>query len=43
MNARAHALVIALTGGVAAGKTMSDPEIVAMDWHVKGVVTPLPK
>ncbi|TRL33793.1 BMP family ABC transporter substrate-binding protein [Rhizobium straminoryzae] len=29
--------------GVAAGKTMADGEIVAMDWHVKGVVTPLPK
>ena len=29
--------------GVAAGVTMADPEIVAMDWHVKGVVTPLPK
>ena len=29
--------------GVAAGVTMTDPEIVAMDWHVKGVVTPLPK
>ncbi len=29
--------------GVAAGATMTDPEIVAMDWHVKGVTTPLPK
>ncbi|WP_377291049.1 BMP family ABC transporter substrate-binding protein [Rhizobium sp. SG2393] len=28
---------------VAAGKTLSDGEIVAMDWHVKGVATPLPK
>lgn len=27
----------------AAGATMADPEIVAMDWHVKGVATPLPK
>lgn len=31
------------TEAVAAGKTMTDPEIVAMDWHVKGVTTPLPK
>lgn len=29
--------------GVAAGKTMPDAEIVALDWHVKGVTTPLPK
>ena len=29
--------------GVASGKTMTDEEIVAMDWHVKGVTTPLPK
>lgn len=29
--------------GVAAGSTMTDAEIVAMDWHVKGVSTPLPK
>ncbi|WP_075291590.1 BMP family ABC transporter substrate-binding protein [Pararhizobium arenae] len=29
--------------GVAAGVTMADAEIVAMDWHVKGVATPLPK
>jgi len=29
--------------GVAAGATMTDPEIIAMDWHVKGVTTPLPK
>ncbi len=29
--------------GVAAGKTLTDGEIVAMDWHVKGVTTPLPK
>ena len=28
---------------VAAGATMSDPEIIAMDWHVRGVATPLPK
>ena len=29
--------------GVAEGATMSNPEIIAMDWHVKGVTTPLPK
>ncbi|RVD65486.1 BMP family ABC transporter substrate-binding protein, partial [Mesorhizobium sp. M4A.F.Ca.ET.029.04.2.1] len=29
--------------GVPAGKTMTEAEIVAMDWHVKGVTTPLPK
>jgi basic membrane lipoprotein Med (substrate-binding protein (PBP1-ABC) superfamily) len=29
--------------GVAAGVVMTDAEIVAMDWHVKGVTTPLPK
>ncbi len=29
--------------GAAAGKTLTDGEIVAMDWHVKGVTTPLPK
>nr|WP_316656385.1 BMP family ABC transporter substrate-binding protein [uncultured Gellertiella sp.] len=29
--------------GVAKGVTMTDAEIVAMDWHVKGVTTPLPK
>ena len=29
--------------GIAAGATMTDAEIVAMDWHVKGVTTPLPK
>ncbi|HTO30558.1 MAG TPA: BMP family ABC transporter substrate-binding protein [Pararhizobium sp.] len=29
--------------GVASGATMTDAEIVAMDWHVKGVATPLPK
>ena len=29
--------------GVAAGVTMDDAAIVAMDWHVKGVTTPLPK
>ena len=28
---------------VASGATMADAEIVAMDWHVKGVTTPLPK
>ena len=28
--------------GVAAGAAMKDEEIVAMDWHVKGVTTPLP-
>lgn len=29
--------------GVAAGATLPDAEIVAMNWHVKGVTTPLPK
>jgi basic membrane lipoprotein Med (substrate-binding protein (PBP1-ABC) superfamily) len=29
--------------GVASGATLSDGEIVAMDWHVKGITTPLPK
>lgn len=29
--------------GVAAGATLEDSVIVAMDWHVKGVTTPLPK
>ena len=29
--------------GVAAGASMTDEEIVAMDWHVKGVATPLPQ
>lgn len=29
--------------GVAAGASMDDAAIVAMDWHVKGVTTPLPK
>ncbi len=29
--------------GVAAGTALADGEIVAMDWHVKGVTTPLPK
>jgi basic membrane protein A len=29
--------------GVAAGTTMPDTEIIALDWHVKGVATPLPK
>ncbi|OWV97313.1 ABC transporter substrate-binding protein [Rhizobium sp. R72] len=28
---------------VASGATMSDADIIAMDWHVKGVTTPLPK
>jgi simple sugar transport system substrate-binding protein len=29
--------------GVAAGATMDDAAIVALDWHVKGVTSPLPK
>ena len=29
--------------GVAAGTTMTDDQVIAMDWHVKGVVTPLPQ
>jgi len=29
--------------GAGSGKTLTDAEIVAMDWHVKGVTTPLPK
>ncbi|ULR47527.1 BMP family ABC transporter substrate-binding protein [Rhizobium sp. K102] len=29
--------------GVASGTTLTDAEIVAMNWHVKGVTTPLPK
>ena len=29
--------------GVAGGATLDDGAIVAMDWHVKGVTTPLPK
>ncbi len=29
--------------GVPAGTTMTDEQIVAMDWHVKGVATPLPQ
>ncbi|TIL62595.1 MAG: BMP family ABC transporter substrate-binding protein, partial [Mesorhizobium sp.] len=29
--------------GVPAGKTLTEAEIVAMDWHVKGVTSPLPK
>ncbi|MCF1709355.1 BMP family ABC transporter substrate-binding protein [Tabrizicola sp. J26] len=29
--------------GVAAGTTLTDDQIVAMDWHVKGVATPLPQ
>jgi basic membrane protein A len=29
--------------GLAAGTAMPDTEIVALDWHVKGVTTPLPK
>jgi simple sugar transport system substrate-binding protein len=28
---------------MAAGETMTDEQIVAMDWHVKGVTTPLPQ
>ncbi|MBL0373582.1 BMP family ABC transporter substrate-binding protein [Rhizobium sp. KVB221] len=28
---------------VASGATMPDAEIIAMDWHVKGITTPLPK
>jgi basic membrane lipoprotein Med (substrate-binding protein (PBP1-ABC) superfamily) len=31
------------TEGVAAGATLPDAEIIAMNWHVKGVTTPLPK
>lgn len=29
--------------GVAAGAAMTEEQIIAMDWHVKGVVTPLPQ
>ncbi len=29
--------------GVAEGSSLSDEEIVGLDWHVKGVTTPLPK
>ncbi len=29
--------------GVKAGATLADKDIVAMNWHVKGVTTPLPK
>ncbi|UVD60569.1 BMP family ABC transporter substrate-binding protein (plasmid) [Rhizobium sp. Pop5] len=29
--------------GAASGATLTDAQIVAMDWHVKGVTTPLPK
>ncbi len=29
--------------GAASGATLTDAQIVAMDWHVKGVKTPLPK
>lgn len=29
--------------GVATGATLADEQIVALDWHVKGVVTPLPQ
>jgi len=29
--------------GAASGATLTDAKIVAMDWHVKGVTTPLPK
>ena len=28
---------------VASGVTMTDPEVIAMNWHVKGVTTPLPQ
>lgn len=28
--------------GVAAGETLADEQIVSLDWHVKGVTTPLP-
>ncbi len=28
--------------GVAAGVTMTDAEVIGMDWHVQGVTTPLP-
>lgn len=28
--------------GVADGVTMTDAEVIGMDWHVKGVTTPLP-
>jgi basic membrane protein A and related proteins len=29
--------------GVAAGASLADADIIAMDWHVKGVTTPLPQ
>jgi simple sugar transport system substrate-binding protein len=29
--------------GAASSATLTDAQIVAMDWHVKGVKTPLPK
>jgi hypothetical protein len=29
--------------GVAASVTLANADIVAMDWHVKGVATPLPQ
>jgi basic membrane lipoprotein Med (substrate-binding protein (PBP1-ABC) superfamily) len=29
--------------GVAAGVSLADADIIAMDWHVKGVATPLPQ
>ncbi|WP_179213859.1 BMP family ABC transporter substrate-binding protein [Rhizobium sullae] len=29
--------------GAASGATLADSEVVSMDWHVKGVITPLPK
>ena len=29
--------------GVAAGVTLADADIIAMNWHVKGVATPLPQ
>ena len=28
--------------GVLAGSVMTTPEVISMDWHVKGVTTPLP-
>ncbi len=29
--------------GIADGTTLTDGEIVSMNWHVKGVTTPLPQ
>ncbi|MFT3691099.1 BMP family ABC transporter substrate-binding protein [Paenirhodobacter sp.] len=31
------------SAALAAGETLTDEQIIAMDWHVKGVTTPLPK